>query len=190
MIIHKVLSFVLRCLKISDFILIFFFFFLANYLRNVKKNKKANSLARVLFFRGLCLTKDLKEIQSTDLQWRKLLYSPKLTSSEIVSGINKLSIDNSCLQECKVQFTWKSKPREINFLPLYNELHKTEAKLAFILCLTPSQYLHGKLMLVTAANMYKQKEWPFKKCDAQKLLPIDVNKSCKLWEYFSDFNWI
>ncbi len=35
-----------------------------------------------------------------------------------------------------------------------------------------------------------EKSLPFRKGDAQKLLGIDVNKSSKLWEFFTQVEWI
>ncbi|CAG8844939.1 3816_t:CDS:1, partial [Racocetra persica] len=69
-------------------------------------------------------------------------------------------------------------------------LHRVEAKACGILRLSPEQYINSKLIILTAAKEYKERSIPFRKVDAQRLVRIDVNKACKLWEFFSQAGWI
>ncbi|GET61317.1 hypothetical protein GLOIN_2v1691621 [Rhizophagus irregularis DAOM 181602=DAOM 197198] len=40
------------------------------------------------------------------------------------------------------------------------------------------------------ARSFLQQSLPFRKTDAQRHLPIDINKSSKLWDWFTQTGWI
>ncbi|CAB5395110.1 unnamed protein product [Rhizophagus irregularis] len=48
----------------------------------------------------------------------------------------------------------------------------------------------AKFILISTARSFLQQSLPFRKTDAQRHLPIDINKSSKLWDWFTQTGWI
>ncbi|GES98451.1 homeodomain-like protein [Rhizophagus clarus] len=155
-----------------------------------ERKRKGNSLARVMTDRGLLESIFNTDITSTDIKSVRIPPPPPMRHDELIAVIKELNINHSILDNYTPDITWKGQPLNIAHLPHYNELHEIEAKVVSVLRLTPVQYLTGKHTLVSAARRYVQRNLPFKKSDAQKLLRIDVNKASKLWEFFRQVKWI
>ncbi|KAG0198199.1 hypothetical protein BGX28_008337 [Mortierella sp. GBA30] len=86
---------------------------------------------------------------------------------------------------------WKGTPLNITNEPGYGTLHSHEAHMASTLRLTPAVYLSCKETLILASRTHARKSGKlFRKSDAQKLCPIDVNKTSKLWEAFARIGWL
>ncbi|KAF9968991.1 hypothetical protein BGZ65_012411, partial [Modicella reniformis] len=72
-------------------------------------------------------------------------------------------------------------------MPGYGFLHPHEIQVSSSLRLVPAQYIHCKRTLIMASREYRTvlSGKPFRKSDAQKLCRIDVNKTSRLWEFFT-----
>jgi len=68
----------------------------------------------------------------------------------------------------------------------YNLLSKEEIKACSTLRIFPLQYLNIKYIFISA----REEMGFFSKKDAQKWIPIDVNKTCKLYDWFQNLGWI
>ncbi|CAI2163678.1 2609_t:CDS:1 [Funneliformis geosporum] len=154
-----------------------------------ERKRKGNSLARVMADRGL-LESIFNAVIASDIKSVRIPPPQPMQHQELMKAIKELNVDHSILDNYTPSIAWKGQPLNISHLPHYEDLHETEASVVSILRLTPVQYLTGKHTLVSAANRYIQRNLPFKKSDAQKLLRIDVNKASKLWEFFRQVRWI
>ncbi|CAI2163680.1 2610_t:CDS:1 [Funneliformis geosporum] len=156
-----------------------------------ERKRKSNSLARVLQDRGL-LESTLNITSTTFTETKSILFpnSPIMEIGELKKNIEDLNIDMSLLDDTNINIKWKGQPLNIHHLTHYSWLHPKEAHVTSILRLTPIQYLTSKYILVSSARRYIEKNLPFRKSDAQKLLRIDVNKASKLWEFFQQIKWI
>jgi len=82
---------------------------------------------------------------------------------------------------------WKGNSLNISSSEVgYNLLSKGEIKACSTLRLFPLQYLNIKYILISA----REEMGFFSKKDAQKWIPIDVNKTCKLYDWFQNLGWI
>ncbi|ORX85596.1 hypothetical protein BCR32DRAFT_290581 [Anaeromyces robustus] len=82
---------------------------------------------------------------------------------------------------------WKGNSLDISSSEVgYNLLSKEEIKTCSTLRLFPLQYLNIKYILISA----REEIGFFSKKDAQKWIPIDVNKTCKLYDWFQNLGWI
>ncbi|RHZ78689.1 hypothetical protein Glove_158g64 [Diversispora epigaea] len=154
------------------------------------RKRKGNSLARVMADRGLLESVFNSNITSNDIKSVRIPPPPPMQFDELITNIKALDLDTKVLDTIDSAITWKGQPLSISHLPHYDSLHPAEAQVVSILRLTPVQYLTGKHTLISAAQRYNQRNLPFKKSDAQKLLRIDVNKASKLWEFFRQVHWI
>ncbi|CAJ0843651.1 7052_t:CDS:2 [Entrophospora sp. SA101] len=155
-----------------------------------QRKGKGNSLARVMADRGLLRTSFNADITAAEIKSVRIPPPPSLSFDELMLRINQLQLDTCVLDNTQPSITWKGHPLQIEHLPHYNVLHPTESHVVSVLRLTPIQYLTGKHTLISSARRYTEKDLPFKKSDAQKLLRIDVNKASKLWDFFHQMNWI
>ncbi|CAG8490824.1 9541_t:CDS:1 [Funneliformis caledonium] len=154
-----------------------------------ERKRKGNSLARVMADRGL-LESIFNAVIASDIKSVRIPPPQPMQHQELMKAIKELNVDHSILEDYTPSIAWKGQPLNISHLPHYEDLHEAEANVVSILRLTPVQYLTGKHTLVSAAKRYIQRNLPFKKSDAQKLLRIDVNKASKLWEFFRQVRWI
>ncbi|CAG8450667.1 7904_t:CDS:1 [Funneliformis mosseae] len=156
-----------------------------------ERKRKSNSLARVMQDRGL-LESTLNITSTTFTETKSVLFSnsPIMEIGELKKNIEDLNIDMSSLDNANINIKWKGQPLNIHHLTHYPWLHPKEAHVTSILRLTPVQYLTSKYILISSARRYVEKNLPFRKSDAQKLLRIDVNKASKLWEFFQQIKWI
>ncbi|CAG8433629.1 10922_t:CDS:1 [Diversispora eburnea] len=154
------------------------------------RKRKGNSLARVMADRGLLESVFNSNITSNDIKSVRIPPPPPMQFDELITNIKALDLDTKVLDTIDSAITWKGQPLSISHLPHYDSLHPAEAQVVSVLRLTPVQYLTGKHTLISAAQRYNQRNLPFKKSDAQKLLRIDVNKASKLWEFFRQVRWI
>ncbi|KAG9307131.1 hypothetical protein G9A89_016959 [Geosiphon pyriformis] len=116
---------------------------------------------------------------------------PSMSIMELTDALGDLYLDKKMLDIIKKpKITWKGYPANLKGQPHVNLLHRLEAKAASILRMTPLQYLNAKLAILSAAKEYCEAGLPFRKVDAQKTVRIDVNKACKLWEFFKEVGWI
>ncbi|KAF0395531.1 clr6 l associated factor 1 laf1 [Gigaspora margarita] len=116
---------------------------------------------------------------------------PPLPFDELMSNLEDLDLSNKILDTIeRPKITWRGPESNVEILPHAGVLHRVEAKACGILRLSPEQYINSKLIILTAAKEYKERSIPFRKVDAQRLVRIDVNKACKLWEFFSQAGWI
>ncbi|CAB4402916.1 unnamed protein product [Rhizophagus irregularis] len=53
-----------------------------------------------------------------------------------------------------------------------------------------SSIFKSQIHLISTARSFLQQSLPFRKTDAQRHLPIDINKSSKLWDWFTQTGWI
>ncbi|CAB5356422.1 unnamed protein product [Rhizophagus irregularis] len=120
----------------------------------------------------------------------KNLHLLNISIYELWKMIELLKLDKSILKKITPKVNWSSEPRSIIQFPYYDYLHPKEACVATTLRLTPFQYLLAKYILISSARTAMEKSLPFRRCDAQKLLRIDVNKTNKLWEWFVQTKWI
>ncbi|EXX78369.1 Fun19p [Rhizophagus irregularis DAOM 197198w] len=115
---------------------------------------------------------------------------PPMKIEDLMKKIAQLNLDQNILKNITPNITWKGNPLFIGNSIHYDLLHPKEALVASTLRLTPLQYLTYKLILISSARGYSQRSFPFRKSDAQKHLPIDVNRSSKLWEWFTQTGWL
>nr|CAG8440868.1 497_t:CDS:2 [Entrophospora candida] len=160
-----------------------------------ERKRKSNSLARVMADRGLSEESIIPAISSTstnsgEVKSIRIPPSPPLEYEKLIENLNNMNLENRILNTAEPNIIWKGQPLSITHLPHHDALHPKEAFVASALRLTPVQYLTAKHTLVSAAQRYTQRNFPFKKSDAQKLLRIDVNKASKLWEFFRQVEWI
>ncbi|KAJ2785205.1 hypothetical protein H4R18_000656 [Coemansia javaensis] len=88
---------------------------------------------------------------------------------------------------CSVKWT-KAAPIDISEYPMAEHLAQAERECCSILRLLPTQYLDIKQALVRAGRT--RPAGTFKKRDAQKLCRVDVNKTSRVFEWFSKLGWI
>jgi len=82
---------------------------------------------------------------------------------------------------------WKGNSLDISSSEVgYNLLSKEELKTCSTLRIFPLQYLNIKYIFISA----REEMGFFSKKDAQKWIPIDVNKTCKLYDWFQNLGWI
>ncbi|ORX48441.1 hypothetical protein BCR36DRAFT_413201 [Piromyces finnis] len=82
---------------------------------------------------------------------------------------------------------WKGNSLDISSSEVgYNLLSKEELKACSTLRIFPLQYLNIKYIFISA----REEMGFFSKKDAQKWIPIDVNKTCKLYDWFQNLGWI
>ncbi|CAJ0843653.1 7053_t:CDS:2 [Entrophospora sp. SA101] len=160
-----------------------------------ERKRKSNSLARVMADRGLSEESIIPATSSTstnsgEVKSIRIPPSPPLEYEKLIENLNNMNLENRILNTAEPNIIWKGQPLSITHLPHHDALHPKEAFVASALRLTPVQYLTAKHTLVSAAQRYTQRNFPFKKSDAQKLLRIDVNKASKLWEFFRQVEWI
>ncbi|PKY44847.1 hypothetical protein RhiirA4_400382, partial [Rhizophagus irregularis] len=115
---------------------------------------------------------------------------PPMKIEDLMKKIAQLNLDQNILKNITPNITWRGNPLFIGNSIHYDLLHPKEALVASTLRLTPLQYLTYKLILISSARGYSQRSFPFRKSDAQKHLPIDVNRSSKLWEWFTQTGWL
>ncbi|CAG8439992.1 6868_t:CDS:2 [Diversispora eburnea] len=116
---------------------------------------------------------------------------PLIPFEELMTKIQSLGLQFDVLDVIdRPNITWKGSEINVESFPHYEVLHKAEAKACGILRLMPDVYLNAKFLILAAAKGYKERNIPFRKVDAQKLVRIDVNKACKLWEFFKQADWI
>ncbi|KAG9287108.1 hypothetical protein G9A89_001002 [Geosiphon pyriformis] len=155
--------------------------------------RKGNSFARVMADRGLIestlMTIPMINLPTADLKSGRFPFPPTIEFPQMVRELEDLKLETTGLK-IKPDITWKSAPLSIQHLPHYEALHETEAYVASILRLTPIQYINAKHSLITAKRRYDARLLPFRKSDAQKFLRTDVNKASKLWEFFTQLQWI
>ncbi|CAG8546886.1 9799_t:CDS:2 [Paraglomus occultum] len=128
--------------------------------------------------------------ESATVRVSKAPAPPAMEWHDLKAAIDNLGLDQVRINVPNHGITWKGSPLNITTLPHYSSMHPSEASVASVLRLTPLQYFNAKYTLVSTANRYVQREQPFRKSDAQKLLHIDVNKASKLWEFFVLAGWI
>ncbi|CAB4417276.1 unnamed protein product [Rhizophagus irregularis] len=127
---------------------------------------------------------------------RKQPYPQRAPDSSSEDGyvirINDLDIDHLTMNFTSPKITWKkgSSSLDIRGLEGANRLHKEERELCSKLRMQPLQYLRGKLAILRGARKARKDNLKFKKVDAQRLVNFDVNKACKLWEFFDQLGWI
>ncbi|CAG8481633.1 17215_t:CDS:1 [Acaulospora colombiana] len=116
---------------------------------------------------------------------------PPMPFDELMSNLEDLDLTCDTLDTIdRPKITWRGVESNVESQPHSEVLHRVEAKACSILRLTPEQYLNSKLIILTAAKEYRERLMPFRKVDAQRIVRIDVNKACKLWEFFSQAGWI
>ncbi|CAG8433467.1 5300_t:CDS:1 [Ambispora gerdemannii] len=157
-----------------------------------KKTRRVagSSLARAMVDRGADQT-PIQQQRPKDMNISKVPL-PSLHSTDVYNTyheLNRMQLDNlpSSIQQT---ITWKGNPLKIEQLPHYNLLHQAEAQVASTLRLTPVQYLTVKHVFISTARRYYSRGLPFLKSDAQKIMKMDVNKSCKMWDFFNNVGWI
>ncbi|CAG8636214.1 4839_t:CDS:1 [Funneliformis caledonium] len=135
------------------------------------------------------LSKTLKEVKKVEKKEENPFV---LRLEELKVQINELDIDHSTMNFTSPKITWKkgSSSLEIKELEGANLLHKEEWELCSKLRMPPLQYLRGKLAILRGAGKARRDYLKFKKVDAQRLVNFDVNKACKLWEFFDQLGWI
>ncbi|CAG8505915.1 5956_t:CDS:2 [Ambispora leptoticha] len=157
-----------------------------------KKTRRGagSSLARAMVDRGADQT-PIQQQRPRDMNVSKVpLPSHHSTDiNNIYHELNRMHLDNLPLN-IQQTITWKGNPLKIEQLPHYTLLHQTEAKVASTLRLTPVQYLTVKHVFISTARRYYSRGLPFLKSDAQKIMKMDVNKSCKMWDFFNNVGWI
>jgi len=146
---------------------------------------KGNSYTRVMADRGLL------PLTSTGEKCPiRIPPPPPIPFEELMKNIDQMELDLTSFNRLNPDISWKRRSLTISHLPHYDYLHQKEALVASTLRITPDQYLKAKHTLISAAKRYEQKSLPFRKSDAQKHLRIDVNKASKLWEFFTQVEWI
>ncbi|CAI2173608.1 1430_t:CDS:1 [Funneliformis geosporum] len=135
------------------------------------------------------LSKTLKEVKKIEKKEENPFV---LRLEDLMAQINDLDIDQSTMNFTSPKITWKkgSSSLEIKELEGANLLHKEEWELCSKLRMPPLQYLRGKLAILRGAGKARRDHLKFKKVDAQRLVNFDVNKACKLWEFFDQLGWI
>ncbi|CAG8681192.1 9570_t:CDS:2 [Ambispora gerdemannii] len=110
--------------------------------------------------------------------------------SQLLHEIESLEYNQEPLDHVKrPKITWKGMPHDIRNESYFEVLHHVEAQVVSTLRMTPIQYLNTKLAILSAAREFEDRGLPFRKVDAQRAVRIDVNKACKLWEFFHDVGW-
>jgi len=108
----------------------------------------------------------------------------------IENRMNELyNIDRYKIKEdaCIPPIVWKGNSLDISSSEVgYNLLSKEELKTCSTLRIFPLQYLNIKYIFISA----REEMGFFSKKDAQKWIPIDVNKTCKLYDWFQNLGWI
>ncbi|CAB4386947.1 hypothetical protein RhiirA5_354009 [Rhizophagus irregularis] len=135
------------------------------------------------------LSKTLKEVKKVEKKDENPFI---LELDELIVQINDLDIDHLTMNFTSPKITWKkgSSSLDIRGLEGANRLHKEERELCSKLRMQPLQYLRGKLAILRGARKARKDNLKFKKVDAQRLVNFDVNKACKLWEFFDQLGWI
>ncbi|RIA80322.1 hypothetical protein C1645_882223 [Glomus cerebriforme] len=135
------------------------------------------------------LSKTLKEVRKVEKKDENPFI---LELNELIVQINDLDIDHLTMNFTSPKISWKkgSSSLEIKGLEGANRLHKEERELCSKLRMQPLQYLRGKLAILRGARKARKDNLKFKKVDAQRLVNFDVNKACKLWEFFDQLGWI
>lgn len=135
------------------------------------------------------LSKTLKEVKKVEKKDENPFI---LELNELIVQINDLDIDHLTMNFTSPKITWKkgSSSLDIRGLEGANRLHKEERELCSKLRMQPLQYLRGKLAILRGARKARKDNLKFKKVDAQRLVNFDVNKACKLWEFFDQLGWI
>ncbi|PKC67701.1 hypothetical protein RhiirA1_417799, partial [Rhizophagus irregularis] len=134
---------------------------------------------------GIAPTTVAEEVKQT-----RIPIPPSMKIEDLMKKIAQLNLDQDILEHITPNITWKGNPLFIGNLIHRNLLHPKEALVVSTLRLTPLQYLTSKFILISSARGYSQRSFPFRKSDAQRHLPIDVNKSSKLWEWFTQTGWL
>ncbi|CAB4487264.1 unnamed protein product [Rhizophagus irregularis] len=150
-----------------------------------KRRGKNNSFYRAMAYNGITPTVVAGKIKPT-----RIPIPPPMKIEDLMKKIAQLNLDQNILKNITPNITWKGNPLFIGNSIHYDLLHPKEALVASTLRLTPLQYLTYKLILISSARGYSQRSFPFRKSDAQKHLPIDVNRSSKLWEWFTQTGWL
>ncbi|RGB44029.1 hypothetical protein C1646_748993 [Rhizophagus diaphanus] len=150
-----------------------------------KKRGKGNSFYRAMTNSGITPTVVAEEAKPT-----RIPIPPSMKIEDLMKKIAQLNLDQDILEHITPNITWKGNPLFIGNLIHRNLLHPKEALVVSTLRLTPLQYLTSKYILISSARGYSQRSFPFRKSDAQRHLPIDVNKSSKLWEWFTQTGWL
>jgi hypothetical protein len=150
-----------------------------------KKRGKGNSFYRAMTNSGIAPTTVAEEVKPT-----RIPIPPSMKIEDLMKKIAQLNLDQDILEHITPNITWKGNPLFIGNLIHRNLLHPKEALVVSTLRLTPLQYLTSKFILISSARGYSQRSFPFRKSDAQRHLQIDVNKSSKLWEWFTQTGWL
>ena len=157
--------------------------------KELQSRASTKSRSRTLWREPSC-SSSTSTRESATVRVSKAPAPPAMEWHDLKAAIDNLGLDQVRINVQNHGITWKGSPLNITTLPHYNSMHPSEASVASVLRLTPLQYFNAKYTLVSTANRYVQREQPFRKSDAQKLLHIDVNKASKLWEFFVLAGWI
>ncbi|CAG8562259.1 4882_t:CDS:1 [Ambispora leptoticha] len=110
--------------------------------------------------------------------------------SRLLHEIESLEYNQGLLDHIKrPKIIWKGMPHDIRNESYFEMLHHVEAQVVSTLRMTPIQYLNTKLAILSVAREFEDRGLSFRKVDAQRAVRIDVNKACKLWEFFHDVGW-
>ncbi|RGB32480.1 hypothetical protein C1646_762850 [Rhizophagus diaphanus] len=153
--------------------------------QSLYKRGKRNSSYRAMTNNGISPTVVAGKIKPT-----RIPIPPPMNIEDLMKKIAQLNLDQNILNHITPNITWKGNPLFIGNSIHCDLLHPKEALVVSTLRLTPLQYLTYKFILISSARGYSQRSFPFRKSDAQKHLPIDVNKSSKLWEWFTQTGWL
>lgn len=97
------------------------------------------------------------------------------------------SLDNTTKE---LKASWTNNNRlNIDAEPNRDLLHPRELDVAAILRLRPDEYLQYKKRIFATKVAHMKEGKDFNKTAAQGCLPIDVNKSSRLWDAFNNVGW-